>query len=338
MSGLYPFAPHYIEVGGRSARGVGSRLHYVDEGQGDAVLMVHGNPSWSFYYRDLISELSSSHRVIAPDHIGCGRSAKPNDAHYHYTLSTRVADLGTLIDSLELRAITLVVHDWGGMIGMAWAVQHPDRIARLVVMNTAAFPLPTGKTLPTALALARTPGVGALLVRGANAFSRGAVRYCVTRRPMSKAVAAGYVEPYDSWAHRIAVHRFVQDIPLEENDRAYSVVTETADALDLLVDKPMLICWGLKDFVFGHQFLDEWLRRFPGAEVQRFEDCGHYILEDAGEDIIPLLRKFVDGPSENHPDGRPGSHPEGRPGNDPDGQPGSHADGHAETRATDSSA
>jgi haloalkane dehalogenase len=122
---------------------------------------------------------------------------------------------------------------------------------------------------------------------------------------MSKEVAAGYVEPYDSWAHRIAVHRFVQDIPLEENDRAYSVVKETADALVLLVDKPMLICWGLKDFVFGHQFLDEWVRRFPGADVQRFEDCGHYILEDAGEDIIPLLCEFVDGPSENHPDHHP---------------------------------
>ena len=346
MSGLYPFAPHYIEVGGRSAatgtsEGAGHRMHYVDEGQGDPVLMVHGNPSWSFLYRDLISELKSSHRVIAPDHIGCGRSDKPNDDHYDYTLSTRVADLGMLIDSLDLRAITLITHDWGGMIGMAWAVQHPDRIARLVVMNTAAFPLPTSKNLPASLALARTPGIGALLVRGANAFSRGAVRYCVTRRPMSKAVAAGYVEPYDSWAHRIAVHRFVQDIPLEENDRAYSVVKETADALVLLVDKPMLICWGLKDFVFGHQFLDEWVRRFPGAEVQRFEDCGHYILEDAGEDIIPLVRKFVDRPSENHADGRPGSHPDGRPGShpdgQPDGQPGIHPSGHHETQATDSS-
>ena len=302
------------------SEGGGHRLHYVDEGQGDPVLMVHGNPSWSFYYRDLISELRSGHRVIAPDHIGCGRSAKPNDAHYDYTLSTRVADLGTLIDSLDLRSITLVVHDWGGMIGMAWAVQHPDRIAKLVVMNTAAFPLPTGKTLPAALALARTPGVGALLVRGANAFSRGAVRYCVTRRPMSKAVAAGYLEPYDSWAHRIAVHRFVQDIPLAESDRAYPMVKETGDALVRLVDKPMLICWGLKDFVFGHRFLDEWVRRFPSAEVHRFEDCGHYILEDAGEDIIPLVRNFVDGPAENHPDGRPGSHADDHPGAHPEPQ------------------
>ena len=336
--GLYPFTPHYLDLGSSAGGSSGHRMHYVDEGQGDPVLMVHGNPSWSFYYRDLISQLRSSHRVIAPDHVGCGRSAKPNDDHYDYTLSTRVADLGALVDSLDLRDITLVVHDWGGMIGMAWATQNPDRIARLIVMNTAAFPLPATKNLPASLALARTPWIGALLVRGANAFSRGAVRYSVERRPMSKAVAMGYLEPYDSWAHRIAVHRFVQDIPLEENDRAYSVVRETADALDLLVGQPMLICLGLKDFVFGHQFLDEWVRRFPGAEVQRFEDCGHYILEDAGEDIIPLVRKFVDGPSEKHPDGRPGSHADPRPGSHPEGQLRSHPDGHPEPQATDSSA
>jgi pimeloyl-ACP methyl ester carboxylesterase len=300
VSGLYPFDSHYIEVGDRKARGDssagggGHRMHYVDEGQGDPVLMVHGNPSWSFFYRDLIKELQSSHRVIAPDHIGCGRSDKPNDDQYDYTLSSRVTDLGTLADSLDLRDITLVVHDWGGMIGMAWASQHADRIARLVIMNTAAFPLHASKRLPTSLALARTPGIGALLVRGANAFSRGAVRYCVTRRPMSKAVAAGYLKPYDSWAHRIAVHRFVQDIPLQENDRAYPIMKETGEALSRLADKPMLICWGLRDFVFDHHFLEEWIRRFPDADVRRFEDCGHYVLEDAGEEIAPLVREFVE--------------------------------------------
>lgn len=292
MSELYPFAPHYIEVRGRSAGH--HRMHYVDEGEGDPVLMVHGNPSWSFFYRDLIGALKSSHRMIAPDHIGCGRSDKPNDDHYDYTLSTRVADLGTLIDSLDLRDITLVVHDWGGMIGMAWAAQHADRIAKLVIMNTAAFLLPSDKKLPASLALARTPGIGALFVRGANAFSRRAVRYCVTRRPMPEAVAAGYLEPYDNWAHRIAVHRFVQDIPRKENDGAYPIVRETAGTLGRLVDKPMLICWGLKDFVFRCEFLDEWIRRFPSADVRRFEDCGHYVLEDAGEEIIPLVCEFVD--------------------------------------------
>ena len=287
MSALYPFTPHYHDI-------AGNRLHYVDEGGGEAVLMLHGNPSWSFLYRDLIRELMGDHRTVAPDHIGCGRSDKPDDEGYQYTLASRVADVGSLVDELDLRDITLIVHDWGGMIGMAWAVQHVHRLSRLVVMNTAAFPLPDHKRLPSALSLARTPGLGALVVRGANAFARGAVRTCVTRRPMSKEVTAGYLAPYDSWAHRIAVHRFVQDIPLGTGDRAYGVVQDTADALDRLAALPMLICWGMKDFVFDHEFLDEWIARFPAAEVHRYPDCGHYVLEDATEEIVPLVRHFLE--------------------------------------------
>ena len=287
MSALYPFAPHYLDVDGH-------RMHYVDEGEGEVVLMLHGNPSWSFLYRDLIGELQRDHRTVAPDHIGCGLSDKPGDDAYDYTLASRVSDVSRLVEELDVRDITLVVHDWGGMIGMAWATRHADRVARLVVLNTAAFPLPAGTRIPGALALARAPGLGALLVRGANAFSRGAVRRCVTRQPMSDEVAAGYLEPYDSWAHRIAVHRFVQDIPLAAGDRAYAIVQRTADELERLADTPLMICWGMKDFVFDWHFLDEWQRRFPTAEVHRFPDCGHYVLEDAGEEIVPLVRRFLE--------------------------------------------
>ncbi len=287
MSALFPFTPHYLDIGGQ-------RMHYVDEGEGEVVLMLHGNPSWSFLYRDLIRELKPDHRAVAPDHIGCGRSDKPDDGAYEYTLASRVADVSRLVDELDLRNITLVVHDWGGMIGMAWATRHADRVARLVVLNTAAFPLPPDKRFPGALTLARIPGFGALLVRGANAFSRGAVRHCVTRKAMSDEVAAGYLEPYDSWAHRIAIHRFVQDIPLGAGDRAYEIMQKTADELGRLVDIPLLLCWGMKDFVFDRHFLDEWQRRFPAAEVHRFPDCGHYVLEDAGEEIVPLVRRFLE--------------------------------------------
>ncbi len=287
MSTLYPFTPHYHDSAGH-------RLHYVDEGSGEAVLMIHGNPSWSFFYRDLIQALSGDHRTVAPDHIGCGRSDKPDDRGYDYTLDSRVADLNSLVEKLDLREITLVVHDWGGMIGLAWAVQNVDRLSRLVVMNTAAFPLPDRNRIPASLRLARTPGLGALLVRGANAFARGAVRTCVTRAPMSKDVAAGYLEPYDSWAHRIAVHRFVQDIPLQKGDRAWATVRDTADSLHRLTDLPMLLCWGMRDFVFDEEFLDEWTARFPAAEVHRFPDCGHYVLEDASREIVPLVRGFIE--------------------------------------------
>ena len=151
MSALYPFAPHYLDVDGH-------RMHYVDEGEGEVVLMLHGNPSWSFLYRDLIGELQRDHRTVAPDHIGCGLSDKPGDDAYDYTLASRVSDVSRLVEELDVRDITLVVHDWGGMIGMAWATRHADRVARLVVLNTAAFPLPAGTRIPGALALNRFLG------------------------------------------------------------------------------------------------------------------------------------------------------------------------------------
>jgi pimeloyl-ACP methyl ester carboxylesterase len=290
VSDLYPFAPHVLDLDGL-------RYHYVDEGRGDPVLMVHGNPTWSFYWRELVKSLRGRYRTIAPDHIGCGRSDKPSDDRYAYTLASRVADLGRLVEELDLRNITLVVHDWGGAIGMAWAVQHPDRVARIVVLNTAAFHLPDGKGFPPAIALARVPLLGGLLVRGANAFVRGSIRFCVTRRALPPEVAAGYLEPHRNNADRIAVHRFVQDIPLRAGDPAYDLITRTAEGLPRLADKPMLIAWGMKDFVFDHHFLAEWERRFPRAAVHRFDDCGHWVLEDARDEILALVDTFL----EQHP-------------------------------------
>ncbi|MDO8806387.1 MAG: alpha/beta fold hydrolase [Elusimicrobiota bacterium] len=269
-------------------------MHYLDEGKGKPVVMLHGNPSWSFYYRNLALALRGGSRVIAPDHIGCGLSDKPGDGSYDYTLKSRVDDLEFLLDSLDIKSnITLVVHDWGGMIGMAYAVRHPERIEKLVILNTGAFLLPGGKTFPPALRLCRTQ-LGALLIRGLNAFARGAAWVGCKRRRMSRELRRAYAAPYNSWANRIATLRFVEDIPLAPGDKAYPVVAETQQKLGALAALPMLICWGMKDFVFDRHFLEEWKRRFPGAEIHTFPDCGHYILEDAQEEVIPLVKLFIE--------------------------------------------
>lgn len=285
---LYPFDHHYLDRDGL-------RLHYLDEGSGDAtpVLMVHGNPTWSFYYREVVKELRTDRRCIVPDHIGCGFSDKPGDDQYNYTLQSRVDDLTRLVDTLGLTQVDLIVHDWGGMIGSTWAVQNPEKVRRMVVLNTGAFLNPKGKRIPPQLRLARDSKLGAFLVRGFNAFSRGATLTCTTRKKLSKEVIDGYVAPYNSWQNRIATLRFVQDIPLGPKDEAYSVVAATDAALHTLADKPMMIRWGMKDFVFDVAFLEEWERRFPDADVQRFEDSGHYILEDASEIIVPQIRRFL---------------------------------------------
>jgi len=287
---LYPFAPHWFD------RGDGIRMHYVDVGparpQG-TVLMVHGNPSWSFYFRDLIRALSPTHRCIAPDHVGMGRSDKPHDAAYHYTLDTRVQDLSRLVASVAPTGpLTLVAHDWGGMISLAWAVDHPERVERLVLLNTAAFPLPEGRKLPWQLKLARTP-LGPLLVRGFNAFAVGAAHLGVTRRKLAPAVRDGLLHPYGSWADRRAVLRFVQDIPLSPDHTSWDEVMRTEAGLAAMAAVPALVMWGAKDFVFDDHFLEEWRRRLPQAEVHRFADAGHYVLEDAWERIVPLTTSFL---------------------------------------------
>jgi haloalkane dehalogenase len=279
---------------GRDLDRGGLRYHYLDEGQGEPVVMVHGNPTWSFYYRGLVEGLRASYRTIVPDHIGCGRSDKPDDSRYNYTLESRIADLEALLDRLGLDGgLTLVVHDWGGAIGLGYATRHPGRVARLVILNTAAFHLPKTKAFPWPLRLCRDAPPGAFLVRGLNAFCRGTARIGCTRRPLPRDLRDAYCAPYDSWEHRIAVHRFVQDIPLRPGDRAYAPLTRIQDGLAALAGVPALIAWGMKDFVFDHHFLDEWIRRFPRAEVHRFARAGHLVLEDEAEQVVPLVRSFL---------------------------------------------
>jgi acyl-CoA synthetase (AMP-forming)/AMP-acid ligase II/pimeloyl-ACP methyl ester carboxylesterase len=284
---LYPFANHYMFLNGH-------RYHYVDEGKGHPIVMVHGNPTWSFYYRNLIGALKDGYRTIAPDHIGMGLSDKPDDRHYNYTSEQRLRDLETFIDNLGLKRFTLIGHDWGGIIGTCYAAMHPERIAGMVMLNTAGFMWPVDKKLPLALFSARIPYASALFIRGLNLFSRGAVKIGMKRNRMPKNVARGYLYPYDSWAARRAVHRFIQDIPVKPHDTGYALGLHMESRLKLLKSVPLLLGWGMKDFIFCRKILNEWIRHFPDAQVHRMDDAGHYVLEDAAEEIIPVIKQFVD--------------------------------------------
>ena len=283
---LYPFESHYLDLDG-------VRYHYLDEGREDAppVVMLHGNPTWSFYYRTLVPQLSADYRVIVPDHVGCGLSDKPQD--YTYTLEQHVENVTRLIEHLGLEQITFALHDWGGAIGMGYATRHPENVARFVIFNTVAFYQPN---LPLRIKMCRIPLLGDVLLRGFNAFAQLALPWATEHRErLTPEVRAGYLHPYDSWANRIAILRFVQDIPFERKHRTRQAIADIEANLYVFRDRPMLIIWGAQDICFTVQdFLTGWQDRFPFAETRLIEDAGHYVVEDAHERIGPWIREFLD--------------------------------------------
>ncbi len=277
----YPFTPcsHKLPDG--------NLLSYLDLGEGPVVIMLHGNPSWSYLYRNLAGLLQKNYRVIVPDHLGCGFSDKPQD--YPYRLDNHIANLEHLLNKLGIKRASLVLHDWGGAIGMGYAVRQKEKIESLVVFNTAAF---RSRRIPWRIRICRTPFLGPLLIRGFNAFAAAAIHMAVTKK-MSADVAQGFLFPYDSWRTRIATLRFVQDIPLTPREQSWGTLVKIEKGLSFFTETPMLICWGGRDFCFNEHFFKEWQSRFPRAECHYFKNAGHYLLEDAFDQIAPLVEEFL---------------------------------------------
>ncbi|MCE9546256.1 MAG: alpha/beta fold hydrolase [Planctomycetia bacterium] len=299
---LYPFRSHELTLDGL-------RYHYLDEPEdrstlagnpagtaaapGGPLLLVHGNPTWSFYWRNLVLAWRDRWRVVVPDHIGCGLSDKP--AEYNYTLAQHARNLLRLVESLDLKNITLVAHDWGGAIGLSAALAASDRFARIVLMNTGAFPPPF---FPWRIRVCRTPILGPAAVRGLNLFARAAL-WMASAHPerLTPAVRAGLLAPYDNWAHRVAIQRFVDDIPQSPRHPTWRVLADLEAGLPRLADRPVQLIWGMRDWCFRPECLTRFEQIFPAAEVHRFDDAGHYVVEDAHERIGPLVAEFITGQS-----------------------------------------
>jgi len=273
----------------------GLRCHYVDEQRPrnardrETLLMVHGNPTWSFYWRNLITAFRDRYRVIAVDHIGCGLSDKPPEAEYPFTLERRIDDLCRLIEGLDLERITLIAHDWGGAIGMGAACRLLERFDRFVFMNTAAFRSPR---CPLRIRLCRLPFFGRLAIQGLNLFSLATLWMAAARR-LPKEVRAGLLAPYNNWANRIAVYRFVQDIPLSPKHPSWKTLTEIEEQLPSFRTKPVCLVWGMLDWCFSPEFLKRFLQIFPDADVHRFERAHHLLVEDAPDEVIEAVDGFL---------------------------------------------
>ena len=281
FSNIYPYTSHYFDL-------KPDKYHYLDEGKGEVLLFLHGNPTWSFYYRTLIKEFKYSYRCVAPDHIGCGLSDKPQD--YNYTLSVHIDNLEKLINFLDLKNITLVMHDWGGAIGMGLAARKPTLIKRLVLFNTAAF---LSSRIPFRIKIFQKPLIGTIAIRFFNMFTRGLLIFGLkSNKLLTKKIKAGYLAPYDSFKNRIGNLKFIEDIPINSSSQSYAVILNIEKNLNQFGKLPILIVWGGKDFCFNMMFLDKWRKIYPSAEVHEIPEAGHLVVEDAYEKIIPKMSTF----------------------------------------------
>ncbi|QDU91766.1 Haloalkane dehalogenase [Pirellulimonas nuda] len=280
---LYPFDPHWFEI-------AGDQMQYVDIGPRYApvLLFVHGNPTWSFHWRSLLTALSDRFRCVAPDHLGCGLSDKPAKS---FRLADRVDHLAALVEHLDLRRVTLVAQDWGGAIGLGAALRAPQRFERIVLLNTGAFPPPK---IPARIAVCRTPVLGRMAVQGLNLFSLAALQMTLARRDgLDPLVAAAYVAPYDTWDHRRAVYDFVEDIPAGPGHPTWGVLQQIEAGLPSLADRPALLVWGMKDWCFAPWCLERFLGHWPDAQAVRVADAGHWVLEDAPKECLRAIEGFL---------------------------------------------
>ena len=283
----YPFISHFMKMDS-------GRIHYVDEQpasdlEQDPVLMVHGNPTWSFYWRRLIGSLSENRRVVAIDNLGCGLSDKPGE--YDYCLKNHIENLCHLIDELDLNDVTLMAHDWGGAIGMGALLSRKERFKKIVLFNTAAFPPPF---IPLRIRVCRWPLVGKIGVQGLNLFARAATLMATEQRGgLPKTIADGMLSPYDSWNNRIAIYSFVKDIPLSNRHKTWKLLEQIEAGLKGVADWPILMRWGMKDWCFRPECLDRLMGYWPHAEVHKIADAGHYVIEDAADQVDRTVREFL---------------------------------------------
>lgn len=284
---LFPFAPHFIDA-------KGGQMHYIDEGRGEVIMLLHGNPTWSFLYRKFITPLSKNFRVIAPDHIGFGKSDKPS-RWQDYSLKMHVDNLEALIEYLGLKNITLVMQDWGGPIGLGYAARHPENVSRLVVMNTAGKnPKPENLILPFPIRLFRAPGLGNLLVQGMNFFVEKFMPMAtIQKEKLTKEVMDGYRYPFPTWASRAGVLAFPRLIPARTTDEGYLLLKEVEEKFWPKFKGKALIVWPLKDIAFKPVLLEEWKQLLPQAEVHTLENAGHYLQEEEPEKIIQWMTEFL---------------------------------------------
>ena len=272
----WPYAPHYADVDGL-------RMHYVDEGAGDPILLLHGEPTWGFLYRRMIPGLAGVGRVVAPDLFGFGRSDKPVDqAAYSYDLHAR--SIERLALEIDLRELTVVVHDWGGPIGLRFAVTHPDRVARLVILNTGVGVGAPSEPWLRFRALVREVGTD-------FTASRLVQVACVSR--LDEDAVRGYDAPFPVGEAKAGALAFPELVPTEPDHPSAAAMLEVRAALGRW-EKPALVLFSDSDRVFSPAHAERMAAHIPGAvPAEIVAGAGHFLQEDKGEEIAERIARFV---------------------------------------------
>ena len=275
----YPFVSRFYAV-------PAGRMHYLDEGNGQPVVMLHGNPAWSFLYRHLIRQLRDEYRCIAPDHIGFGLSDKPEG--WSYLPRDHSENLTSLLDELKVKNVTLVMQDWGGPIGMAYAVAHPENIAGLVILNTWSWPVDRDWYYRAFSGFMGGP-VGRMLIRRRNFFATSVMKQAFgVKEKLTPAVHAQYLQALGTPAERKGCMVFPRQII-----HSTAWLAGIWSRVSVLENLPALIVWGMKDIAFREKELQRWQRAFPRARTLRLEEAGHFVQEEAPEELFEAMLPFL---------------------------------------------
>jgi len=275
----FPFEQHFLDTGKY-------KMCYVDEGSGPALVMLHACPMWSFFYRNLIKEFSTRFRVVVPDEVGYGFSDKPKN--YDYRLETQIDNLERLVNHLNLGKVSFIMHGWGATIGTGYTVRHPNHVEKIIMMNSMAF---SGYKLPWRLLICKTfPWLGKKLLADFNLMFYGLGKY-------SPEIRLGYTLPYLKPDDRVAIIRFINDIPTLPDDHSYESVIEVEHGLWMLREHKMCIIWAVKDWLYPERYLHKWMNYCPDAKVHRVRNAGRFITEDALEELKLIISGFLEAPA-----------------------------------------
>jgi haloalkane dehalogenase len=273
----YPFEPHYVEQDGL-------RMHYMEEGGGDPVLLLHGEPTWSFLYRKVIPRLARVARVVAPDYFGFGRSDKPVDRGW-YTYDRHYESSERLVEALDLRALTVVLHDWGGPIGLRLAVERPDRVARLVVLNTGV-----GAGRPPSDEWLRFRD---FVRRVGTELRPGQLVRVSCMSEISDEIVAGYDAPHPVPESKTGPLMFPELVPTEADHASVAKMLEVREALRTW-DKPALVVFSDSDPIFSPRVGERFAELLPGAgPAETVAGAGHFLQEDKGEELGERIARWL---------------------------------------------